>query len=65
MGCLHFTMGNVSIGNDVFIGLNTIICKPITIGGRAVIGTGSVETRDVPLHELWAGSPSRFIKKLT
>lgn len=63
---LHdFTMGNVTIGNNVFIGLNVIICKPVTIGDGAVIGAGSVVTKDIPPHELWAGVPARFIKKLT
>lgn len=59
-----FGSGEVVIGNHVFIGINTIICKAVSIGDGAVIGAGSVVTRDIPAGEVWAGNPARFIKKL-
>ena len=54
----------VHIGKRVFIGGHSIILKGVTIGDEAVIGTGSVVTKDVPAREIWAGNPARFIKKI-
>jgi len=54
----------IAIGNDVFVGANSIILKGASIGDRAVIGAGSVVTKDVPAQELWAGNPARLIRKL-
>ena len=55
--------GDVKIGNDVFIGANTIITKNVTIGNNVVIGAGSIVTKDIPDDEIWAGNPARCIKK--
>lgn len=54
----------VVIGDDVFVGGNSLILKGARIGDRAVIGAGSVVTGNVPNDELWAGNPARFIRKL-
>lgn len=54
----------VVIGNDVFIGANSLILKGVSIGDRAIIGAGSVVTKSVPMDEIWAGNPARFIRKL-
>jgi len=51
------------IGNDVWIGYAAIIKAGITIGDGAVIGTGSVVTKDVPPYAIWAGVPAREIRK--
>lgn len=53
----------IVIGDDVFIGVGTIICKGVTIGPRSVIGAGSVVTHSVPADEIWAGNPAQFIRK--
>ena len=37
--------------------------KPVTIGENAVVGAGSVVTKDIPDGEIWAGTPAKFIKK--
>ena len=50
------------LGGGVFIGANSIITKPLTIGKRAIIGAGSIVTHDVPDYQIWAGNPARFIK---
>lgn len=57
--------GPVTIGNDVFIGGNSIILKGVSIGDRAIIGAGSVVTKNVPADEIWGGNPAKFIKKAT
>lgn len=54
----------VRIGADVWVGGGAIICPGVTIGDRAVIGAGSVVTRDVPADVVVAGNPARVIKTL-
>ena len=51
------------IGNDVWIATNTIIKAGVKISDGAVIGMGSVVTKDVGPYEIWAGNPARCIKK--
>ncbi len=53
---------NVSIGNNVWIGDNTIILPGVSIGNGAIIGAGSVVTKDVTPYSLSAGVPSKHIK---
>lgn len=50
------------IQNDVWIGIGAIIKSGITIHNGAVIGAGSVVTRDVPAYEIWAGNPAKKIR---
>ena len=51
------------IGNDVWIGNNSLIKAGVKIADGAVIGMGSVVTHDVGPYEVWAGNPARLIKK--
>lgn len=53
----------VHIGNHVWIGRSAIILKGVTIGDGAIVGAGSVVTRDVPARCLVAGNPARVIKE--
>jgi len=55
----------IRIHNNVFIGGCSIVLKGVTIGEGAIIGAGSVVSRDVPAGEIWAGNPAVFIKKTT
>jgi acetyltransferase-like isoleucine patch superfamily enzyme len=57
-----FRIGEVHICDDVFIGVNACICNSVTIGKGAIIGAGSVVTKDIPPYEVWAGNPAKFIK---
>lgn len=52
----------VDIGADVWVGGGAIILPGVTIGARAVIGAGSVVTRDVPAGMFAAGNPCRVIR---
>lgn len=54
---------DVKIGNNVFIGANTIIVSEVTIGDDSIVGAGSVVTKNIPPNEIWAGNPAKFIKK--
>jgi bacterial transferase hexapeptide repeat protein len=56
-------LGKVTIGDEVFIGLNTLIVNPVEIGNGAVLAAGSVVIKDVPEWEIWGGNPAKFIKK--
>lgn len=46
----------------MFIGVGTLICNSVVIGDDAVVGAGSVVTKDIPANEVWAGNPAKFIK---
>lgn len=54
----------VIIGNDVFVGARSIILKGVEIGDRAVVGAGSVVTRNVPANSIVAGNPAVVVKEL-
>lgn len=59
--------GDVVIGDYVFIGMNTVIAKPVVIGDWAIIGANTVVTKDVPAGAILVGAPARIIgyRKLT
>lgn len=54
----------VKIGNNVFIGMNSIILKGVSVGDNVIIGAGSVVNKDIPSNTVYAGSPARFICSL-
>ena len=54
----------VVIGDVVFIGARSIICKGVTIGDHSMIAAGSVVTRNVPANQIWGGNPAKFIKEI-
>ncbi len=55
----------VTIGDNVWIGGNTVICPGVTIGSNCVVGAGSVVTKDIPDWSVAAGNPCRVIRKIT
>jgi acetyltransferase-like isoleucine patch superfamily enzyme len=46
------------------LGANSTILGGITIGEKAMVGAGSVITKDVPAGELWRGNPANFVRKI-
>ena len=54
----------VKIGNDVWIGGNSVVVPGVTIGDGTVIGAGSVVTKDIPSGVIAAGNPCRVIRKI-
>jgi serine O-acetyltransferase len=61
IGSPHF----ITLEDDVTIGAHSIVvARPntsLTIGRRSVLGAGSVLTKSIPPHEVWAGNPARKI----
>ena len=55
----------VTIGDNVWIGGNTVIMPGVHIGSNTVIGAGSVVTKDIPDWVVAAGNPYRVIKQIT
>lgn len=53
---------SVRIGNDVWIGTRVIILPGVQVGDGAIVGAGSVVTRNVPALAVVAGVPARVIK---
>ena len=52
----------VIIGDNVFIGMRSIIMKGVTIGDNAIIGAGSIVTKDIPANCVAAGVPCKVIR---
>lgn len=52
----------IRIGDDVWIGANSVVLPGVIIGNGAVIAAGSVVTKSVPSNAIVAGSPARIIR---
>jgi acetyltransferase-like isoleucine patch superfamily enzyme len=59
-----FTLQRTLIKKGASIGAASVILGGITIGENAMIGAGSVVTKDIPDNELWVGNPARFVRKI-
>lgn len=55
--------GDIVIGNDVWIGYETVILSGVTIGDSAIIGSRAVVTKDVPPYTIVGGVPAKTIRK--
>lgn len=55
----------VEIGDNVWIGGNTVILPGVHIGSNSIIGAGSVVTKDIPEWSIAAGNPCKVIRKIT
>lgn len=55
----------VAIGDDVWIGGNTVLNPGVTVGSNVVIGSGSVVVRDIPDGVVAAGAPAKIIRQIT
>ena len=62
MGLQGSEVKPVTIGNDVWIGMRSIIMPGVTIGEGAVIGAGSVVTKNIPPYSIAVGTPAKVIK---
>ena len=60
-GGIYGASGQVKIGNNVFIGMNTIICRGVAIGDNVIVGAGSIVTKDCASNSVYAGTPAKRI----
>jgi len=60
----NFILEKTIVKKGASIGAGSTIRCGITIGEKAMIGAGSVVTKDVPNGELWFGNPARFVRKI-
>ena len=56
--------GKITVGNNVFIGLNSTILPGVTIGDNCIIGACSLVNKSIPSGEVWAGVPAKRICSL-
>ncbi|MCK9181313.1 MAG: sugar O-acetyltransferase [Fibrobacteraceae bacterium] len=54
----------INIGNDVWLGGGVIVCPGVTIGDRAVIGAGSIVTKNIPADSVAFGNPCKVHRTL-
>jgi len=54
----------ITIGNNVFIGINCILLPGVTIGDNVIVGAGSVVTKDLDSNYVYAGIPAKKIKTI-
>ena len=57
------TEADISIGNDVWIGANSVITSGVSIADGAVVAAGSVVTKDVPANTIVGGVPTKIINR--
>lgn len=60
----HSSNKPIVIGDNVFIGMRSMILKGVTIGDKSIVAAGSVVTCDIPSGEIWGGNPAKMIKKI-
>lgn len=56
---------SVRLGNNVFIGVNSVVLPNVTIGDNSIIGAGSVVTKDIPPNVVAVGNPAKVIRELS
>ena len=55
----------ITIGKDVWLGANVVVCPGVHIGDGSVVGAGSVVTKDIPANVIAAGNPCRVLRPIT
>lgn len=60
--CIKRKKLGVTIGDDVWIGANSVILPGVKIHNGAIIGAGSVVVKDVPANAIACGNPAKLIR---
>ena len=61
---LGYKTGEIHIGKGVMVGMETLIMPGVTIGDGAIIGAGSIVTKDIPAWTIATGRPARVVKEI-
>jgi len=61
MNSLPCEDGEIELKEDVWVGVNSVVLKGVSIGQGAVVAAGAVVTKSIPPYEIWAGIPARKI----
>ncbi|MGL5382543.1 MAG: acyltransferase [Culicoidibacterales bacterium] len=56
--------GKIVVGNNVHIGINSVIMPNVTIGNNVIIGVGAVVTKDIPDNSIVVGVPGKVINTI-
>jgi acetyltransferase-like isoleucine patch superfamily enzyme len=57
--------GPITIGNNVWIGINVTIVGPVAVGDNVIIGANSLVLKDLECNGVYGGSPAKLIRKLS
>lgn len=55
--------GDTVVGNDVWLGMETLVMPGVTIGDGAIVATGSIVVDDIPPYAVAGGNPAKIIRK--
>lgn len=55
----------ITLGNNVWLGVNVVVLKGVNIGDGAIVGAGAVVTKSIPQQEIWGGIPAKKIGQRT
>lgn len=61
---LGYTLGEIHIGKGCMIGMTTMIMPGLTIGDGAIVGAGSLVTKDIPAWTIATGRPAKVVKQI-
>lgn len=62
---MPYIIADINIGKGVHIGMDTVIMPGVTIGDGAIIGAGSLVTKDIPPYSVAMGRPAKVVKIFT
>lgn len=56
-----YRIEKVIIGDNVFLGANSVILPGVKVGNNVIIGAGTIVTKNIPSNTVYAGNPAKFI----
>jgi acetyltransferase-like isoleucine patch superfamily enzyme len=62
MRCQQSVGARIVIEEDVWLGVNVVVLKGVTIGAGAIVAAGAIVNKSIPENQIWGGIPAKFIK---